>query len=679
MQPSLFEVIARAVIVVLVNGLWQGIAIAALTWLALRLFPRVNASTRYAAWTLALVAVLVVPIVTSLTHITTYTLPATNTNQTQTTQTAAANIAQPIAQANANGGASRSELKHTTASEATHSGGGSLSLPRVPDLHVSPPLLILAIFFTLWGIAALLLVVRLAVALLRLERLKHDAMPLGIEYRDQLRQWQRIDPDRDVRICVTGGIEVPVAVGLFDAMVLLPKHLLEQFDAQEIDQISLHELAHLLRHDDWTNGLQRVITSLLFFNPAVWFIARQMDVEREVACDDYVLELTGAVRTYAFCLTKMAEITSWPHQPLAAPGVFTTRKNISIRIERLLRTGRAISSSISPATAAAVAIGLLGGYFLASTITPVVAFAMPCPPTAAPTTATSALAPPTKASEAPYNVTPSKMQVSLPQVSLTIPNVVVSAAPVHLSAVNAEKAAARARAEAAKASAEVSKAAAKSAEVSVDAIAGAFDNLKVEVPSVKVSTRHLRVALNSGGPGMDCSGCDFEGQNLSGKNFSGSNFTGSDFTKANLEGANFNGANLSGADFQDANLRNASFVGANLSGANLDGAKLDGANIGDADLSGADINPRKLSQAQIRAYLPHCHGCDLSGADLSGMDLSGVKLVGVDLSKANLRGANLSRAIFSGVDFSDADLRGARTDGTQFIGCDFSGAQLGNP
>ncbi len=57
MQPSLFEVIARAVIVVLVNGLWQGVAIAALTWLALRLFPRVNASTRYAAWTLALVAV----------------------------------------------------------------------------------------------------------------------------------------------------------------------------------------------------------------------------------------------------------------------------------------------------------------------------------------------------------------------------------------------------------------------------------------------------------------------------------------------------------------------------------------------------------------------------------------------------------------------------------------------
>jgi uncharacterized protein YjbI with pentapeptide repeats/beta-lactamase regulating signal transducer with metallopeptidase domain len=675
MQPSLFEVIARAVIVVLVNGLWQGVAIAALTWLALRLFPRVNASTRYAAWTLALVAVVVVPIATSLTHISYYTT-ASPTTQSNSTQKLAGAVSQPVSQQNAQApaksGALQSELKHETASGATHPLSSALSIPRVPDLHINAPFLILTIFFTAWGIAALLLVVRLAVALARLEKLKHDAMPLGIEYRDQLQQWQRLDPDRDVRICVTGGIDVPVAVGLFDAMVLLPKHLLEQFDAQEIDQISLHELAHLLRHDDWTNGLQRVITSLLFFNPAVWFIARQMDVEREVACDDYVLELTGAVRTYAFCLTKMAEITSWPHQPLAAPGVFTTRKNISIRIERLLRTGRAISSSISPATAGAVAIGLLGGYFVASTLTPEIAFAMPCPP--APPAAPVAAAPhaPVRA-EAPLKVTSPKMDVSMPQVSLTIPNVVVKSEAV--------KASSPAQAHAAKA-ATVAYEESKAAEITAEKVAAAWAAIPKMPATVHFTfNKGTTVPTKFAGKanGMNCSGCDFAGQNLSGKNFSGSNFTGTDFSKSNLQGANFNGANLSGSDFEDADLRNASFVGANLTGANLDNAKLDGANLDDANLSGADLNPRTLSPAQIRAYLPHCRGCDLSGANLSGMDLSGMKLTGVDLSKANLRGANLSKAIFSGVDFSGADLRGARTDGTQFIGCDFSGAQLGNP
>jgi uncharacterized protein YjbI with pentapeptide repeats/beta-lactamase regulating signal transducer with metallopeptidase domain len=668
-QPSLFEMIVRVALVVLVNGLWQGAAIAGLTWLALRVFPRVNASTRYAAWTLALVAVLVVPIATSLSRISYYTTPTTTTATTNPIQKTPATLPQKAAVANTGGGTSRSELKHETASGARYSDGGSrssLTIPRLPNLNVSVSFLIVAICFTLWGIAALALVVRLAVALFRLERLKRDAMPLGMEYRDQLVQWQRLDAhDRDVRICVTNGIEVPVAVGLFDAMVLLPQHLLAEFDAQEIDQISLHELAHLLRHDDWTNGLQRVITSLLFFNPAVWFIARQMDVEREVACDDYVLELTGAVRTYAFCLTKMAEMTSWPHQPLAAPGVFTTRKNISIRIERLLRTGRAIGSSISPATATLVAVGLIAGYLVAFSLTPDIAFAMPCPPAVAAAPAAAAAKP-----SQPYKVTTPKMAITFPQVSLTVPNVTVTVAPAKIKAIT-EKSVAM--------STKAASAAAQSASLTAASTAmAAAITTAVSTSMSKAYGKSMRVASIEH-PGMNCSGCDFENQNLAGKNFAGSNLTGSDFSHSNLQGANFDGANLSGVDFEGADLRNASFSGANLSGANLDGAKLEGANLDHANLSGSDLDVRALSQTQIRAYLPRCNGCDLHGANLSGMDLRGIKLTGVDLSHANLRGANLQDAIFSGVDFSGADLRGANTDGTKFIGCDFSGATLTGP
>ena len=645
MHPSLFEIIARVALVVLVNSLWQGAAIAGFTWLALRAFPRVNASTRYAAWTVALIAVLVVPIATSLSRVSYYTLPATTT-----TQPAAEGVASRSERTKTK--ASEARQPRSAVSEAPSSQSSSLGIPKVPDLHVNMSFLTLTMFFTAWGIAALALVVRLSVALVRLERLKQDAMPLGMEYRDQLVQWQRLDAhDRDVRICVTDGIEVPVAVGLFDAMVLLPQHLLAEFDAQEIDQISLHELAHLLRHDDWSNGLQRVISALLFFNPAVWFIARQMDIEREVACDDYVLELTGAVRTYAFCLTKMAEMTSWPHQPLAAPGVFTTRKNISIRIERLLRTGRAIGSSISPATATLVAVGLVAGYLFAFSLTPVVAFAMPCPP--------AAPAAPAAAAIAPFKVTAPKIAMTLPQVSLTVPNVAIIAPKVAKATV---------------------KSAAPIAVASAIAASWKAAGIAYATSVSAAASKSVRVASEVGDrPGMNCSGCDFENQNLAGKNFAGSNLTGSDFSHANLQGANFNGANLSGVDFEGANLRDASFIGANLSGANLGSAKLDGANLDHANLSGSDIDVRTLSQAQIRAYLPRCSGCDLHGANLSGMDLRGIKLTGVDLSHANLRGANLSGAIFSGVDFSGADLRGANTDDTKFIGCDFSGASLTGP
>ena len=92
-----------------------------------------------------------------------------------------------------------------------------------------------------------------------------------------------------MRLCVSEAIDVPVAVGLFDAMILIPRTLLERLSPQEVEQISLHELAHLRRADDWSNCLQRLIVAALGWNPAALFVAQQLELEREVACDDWVL------------------------------------------------------------------------------------------------------------------------------------------------------------------------------------------------------------------------------------------------------------------------------------------------------------------------------------------------------------------------------------------------------
>src|SRR5215469_10817922 len=71
MSPSdLFTTIARVGFVVLVYGLWQGALIAFVTWGALQIFKSVNATTRYAVWTLALLAILIVPIATTLSRVT---------------------------------------------------------------------------------------------------------------------------------------------------------------------------------------------------------------------------------------------------------------------------------------------------------------------------------------------------------------------------------------------------------------------------------------------------------------------------------------------------------------------------------------------------------------------------------------------------------------------------------
>ncbi len=619
-----FEMLGRTVLVILLNGIWQGAAFALLTWLALRLSPRANASTRYAAWTLALAATLIVPIATSLTRI----------SYESRAHVAHSSSAATTARVSDVPSGSRTQSREQERPVLSHA--ASFSLPQTPSVRITPSALLVGVAFAAWGLAALALIVRLAVALLQLEKLKRDALPLGMDYREQLLQWQAVTTrDRDVRICVTDGIEVPVAVGLFDAMVLLPQHLLATLETSEIDQISLHELAHLLRHDDWTNGLQRIISAMLFFSPAVWFIARQMDIEREVACDDYVLELTGAVRSYAYCLTKMAEMTSWPHQPLAAPGVFITRKNISIRIERLLRTGRAISSTISPAAATAVVVGLAAGFLVARVATPAIAFALPVAPPSPVAIASPAQPHPPKV--AATTIPEKHVHVDVPAIHVNVPATHVDVPATH---------------------------------VSVDIPA-------VNIPPInmpQIATGAERTSSRNG----NCGGCDFSNANLRGRDFRDQNLTGSDFSNTNLSGARFDHSNVSGANFSNANLRDVSFTGANLSGCNLENANLDGVNFDGADLTGCSIDIKKLSPRQAKVFLTRCTGCDFAQANLRGIDLHGIKVTGIDLQGADLRNTDLTNAYFSGVDFSKADLSGAHLAGATFSGCSFDHTDLRN-
>jgi hypothetical protein len=53
--------------------------------------------------------------------------------------------------------------------------------------------------------------------------------------------------------------------------------------------------------------LQRLVSAVFFFQPALAFVQRRIDRERELACDDVVLEATGDPVAYAECLAQAAE------------------------------------------------------------------------------------------------------------------------------------------------------------------------------------------------------------------------------------------------------------------------------------------------------------------------------------------------------------------------------------
>jgi beta-lactamase regulating signal transducer with metallopeptidase domain len=98
---------------------------------------------------------------------------------------------------------------------------------------------------------------------------------------------------RAVQIMQSTLAEMPVVVGYVRPIVLLPVGLLASIPVAQLEAILAHELAHVRRHDFVVNLLQALLETIFFYHPAVWWLSRQIRIEREHCCDDLVVALLG--------------------------------------------------------------------------------------------------------------------------------------------------------------------------------------------------------------------------------------------------------------------------------------------------------------------------------------------------------------------------------------------------
>ena len=99
-------------------------------------------------------------------------------------------------------------------------------------------------------------------------------------------------------------IAAPILVGVFRPMILLPAAALAGWDPQQLEMVLLHELAHVRRYDNLVNLLQRIVESVLFFQPMVWIISGWVRREREHCCDELVVARTRQPQAYAEMLVN---------------------------------------------------------------------------------------------------------------------------------------------------------------------------------------------------------------------------------------------------------------------------------------------------------------------------------------------------------------------------------------
>lgn len=110
---------------------------------------------------------------------------------------------------------------------------------------------------------------------------------------------------RAVAIRLSGDVLTPCATGLLRPIVWLPASMLTRTPADQLEALIAHELAHIARMDWLWNAVQCVIESVLFFNPAVWWLSRRIRQEREHACDDLSVAAGGDAIALAEALAAL--------------------------------------------------------------------------------------------------------------------------------------------------------------------------------------------------------------------------------------------------------------------------------------------------------------------------------------------------------------------------------------
>ncbi|MHC4464363.1 MAG: M56 family metallopeptidase [Planctomycetota bacterium] len=264
----------------LLHFLWQGSLVGILILLLLHLFNLRRGMTRYAAYLFAFLIMAACPVVTFF--VLTIGTPGV--------------IEQEIAIK----AAEKPTGSNDRPSDEAHVSGDSVpsSKRRVDYLYATMPWIVVG-----WLIGVCVLSIRLLFGFAGVYRWRRRLVPLPENLAQSIAALsERLGMPGFLRVFASPFARLPIAVGYFRPMVLLPLTMLTQLPAEMLDAIIAHELAHIRRFDLWVNVFQRAVETFLFYHPVVWWLSNRLRNEREFCCDELAAEATGSRSTYASAL-----------------------------------------------------------------------------------------------------------------------------------------------------------------------------------------------------------------------------------------------------------------------------------------------------------------------------------------------------------------------------------------
>jgi beta-lactamase regulating signal transducer with metallopeptidase domain len=313
---------------------WQGTLVALVALVALRACRALDAATRHALWWGVLGSILALP-----------WLPS------------AASLVQPAPPVPA------------LALSAAALSPAPVRLPALPDWLV-------AVAVGAWLGTLLLGLLRVGRSLAFMTHLRRDATPLDPAREQRLGLWSTTPGRRRIALLVSPRVRTACALGLRRAAIVVPPSLLTA-DDETLDQVVMHERAHLERYDDVWRLAEALVDAVAGLHPGIRIALAQIDLEREAACDDRVVLRTGAAARYAASLAAAAACAvPSPHtgEPRLLPTAVAGRSALVLRVARLLDGTRRRRARLTPAVTLVGLVLLSGVAGAVSRLAPIVAF-----------------------------------------------------------------------------------------------------------------------------------------------------------------------------------------------------------------------------------------------------------------------------------------------------------------
>jgi len=386
-------------ITTLLNGIFQGTILAAVMWMLLKLLPRLNSTTRFTALFLTLLGVAVLPtglisprvraagearrdplaiaaasapVPTSFTQV---EIPHSELRVAAKPDSHPASIPGSRRESASDRGVESPSFESALQNTVSRTSSTATEAVEHPLIRIRSRKVPTAIEM-LWALLSLVMLARLAGGYCELRRLKSGAMLAPDRWQSRLRRLCAANAvRRQTRLLVSREVAGPMSLGFLDPVILIPWAFLDTLSDAELDHIVMHELAHLRRRDDWTNLAQRIIEAILPIQPALYWLGHRMSLERELACDDWVIAATGTAKPYAASLTKVAELSQFGPAGILAAGAAGNQSQLRLRVHRMLdRTRNAAPKLVVGPLVAAVA-AVVGLIYLGARAPQMIAFA----------------------------------------------------------------------------------------------------------------------------------------------------------------------------------------------------------------------------------------------------------------------------------------------------------------